>query len=48
MNCIDELRRRGYNLSGYSMDTLYYLENNDINDTEECEAYFAYLETQYG
>ena len=48
MNCIDELRRKGYSLSGYSMDTYYYLENNDAFDEEECEGLLAYLEMVYG
>jgi len=30
------------------MDTLYYLSNNDLGSSEECEPYFWWLEARYG
>jgi hypothetical protein len=42
------LKEKGYSLDGYSPDLYYYLSENNIGDSEECEAYFAYLESVYG
>jgi len=48
MNCMDELQRRGYSLSGYSPDTYVRLIENDVTEEEECESLLAYLEATYG
>ena len=48
MRCSVILREKGYNLQGYSMDTYYHLDNNDLSDPEECEGLLAFLESQYG
>jgi len=48
MNCVDLLKGKGYNLTGYSPDTYVRLSENDITDEEECEGWLAYLESQYG
>ncbi|MCY0882328.1 MAG: hypothetical protein OWQ50_00565 [Acidianus infernus] len=46
-NCLEILRRHGYNLAGYSADTLILLEEKEGSE-EECQAYLSYLEATYG
>ncbi|ALG96904.1 hypothetical protein AZ268_gp36 [Acidianus rod-shaped virus 2] len=47
MNCLTVLKQKGYNLDGYSSDTILALEEAEL-DPEECEALFHYLEIVYG
>ena len=48
MNCMEVLKERGYDLSGYSPDTYVRLVENDVSSPDECEALFWYLEAVYG
>jgi len=48
MNCMEVLKEKGYNLKGYSPDTYFHLVDNNINNPDECEGWFAYLEAVYG
>ncbi|CAI59881.1 hypothetical protein ATV_gp05 [Bicaudavirus pozzuoliense] len=48
MNCLEILISKGYNMQGYSPDTLLLLSEKEGNDVEECEAYFSWLEAVYG
>jgi hypothetical protein len=48
MNCIDVLKKKGYDVSGYSPDTYIMLTENNITDEEECEGLLSYLEATYG
>jgi hypothetical protein len=48
MNCAEVLRRKGYDLRGYSLDTYYYLTENDVTSEDECESLLGYLEMVYG
>jgi hypothetical protein len=47
MNCYEVLKEKGYNLRGYSPDTIFSLMEASGTE-EECEALFAYLEAIYG
>ena len=48
MNCIEVLREKGYNLSGYSPDTYIRLSENNVSSSDECESLLWYLEMVYG
>jgi len=48
MDCASVLKKKGYNLEGYSPDTYYYLQENNATSEDECEAWFWYLEMVYG
>jgi len=48
MDCASVLKKKGYNLEGYSPDTYYYLQENNAMNEDECEALFWYLEMVYG
>ena len=48
MNCVEILKEKGYNLSGYSLDTYMFLSENDVQSPDECESWFSYLEMIYG
>jgi hypothetical protein len=48
MDCIPILKKMGYNLRGYSLDTYYYLSFNDAKNEDECEALLYYLERKFG
>ncbi|MCY0851072.1 hypothetical protein [Sulfuracidifex metallicus] len=47
MNCLAILKQKGYNLEGYSPDTILALQEANIPE-DECEALFHYLEIVYG
>ena len=38
MDCVPILMKKGYNLNGYSFDTIFYLRNNDMKNEDESEA----------
>ncbi|CAI44169.1 hypothetical protein ARV1_gp14 [Acidianus rod-shaped virus 1] len=45
--CFDILKSNGYNLKGYSQDTILLLQTAH-GSFEECETYLFMLEIQYG
>ena len=48
MNCVDVLQKRGYCLKGYSLDTIFYLNENSIQNGDQCIPWFWFLEARYG
>jgi len=48
MDCVSILEKKGYDLKGYSFDTYYYLRENNLKSSDECEALLMLLEREYG
>ena len=48
MDCISVLKRKGYNLKGYSPDFYDALTDNNATTEEECEGLMAWAEAVYG
>lgn len=47
MNCLKVLEEKGFNLNGYSLDTIVTLQESE-GDFDECESLLWYLESIYG
>jgi hypothetical protein len=47
MSCYEILKEKGYNLMGYSPDTIIQLMESNGTE-EECESLFYALEVEYG
>jgi len=47
MTCYEILKEKGYNLRGYSQDTIVILMESNATE-EECESLLALLEVEYG
>lgn len=48
MNCLTLLKEKGYDLRGYSPDTILALAEKETDNEDECTAYLWFLESTYG